>query len=103
VIDALRAAIEDALRRLSPEPEAAKACRYGVKPWPELTRYLDDGKPVVDSGITERAPPSVAFGRRDWPLRQPSPKLARAALRFRCYSFRHGEARNALLGERALN
>ena len=66
VVDALRAAIDDALRKLSPRSDMAKALRYGVKLWPALTRYLDDGRLEIDNGVAERALRGVAVGRRNW-------------------------------------
>lgn len=66
MVDALRAVLDDALRRLSPKSEAAKACRYGVKLWPALARYLDDGRLEIDNGVAERALRGVALGRRNW-------------------------------------
>ena len=66
LIDALRTVIDDALRRLSPKAELAKACRYGVKLWPVLTSFLDDGRLEIDNGVAERALRGVAVGRRNW-------------------------------------
>lgn len=66
MVDALRAVLDDALRRLSPKSEAAKACRYGVKLWPALTCYLEDGRLEIDNGVAERALRGVALGRRNW-------------------------------------
>ena len=64
--DALRAAIDDALRKLSPRSEMAKAVCYGVKLWPALTRFLDDGRLEIDNGVAERALRGVAVRRRNW-------------------------------------
>lgn len=58
--------IDDALRRLSPGAEMAKACRYGIKLWPALTRFLDDGRLEIDNGVAERALRGIAVGRRNW-------------------------------------
>lgn len=66
LIDALRVVIDDALRRLSPRSEMAKALRYGAKLWPALTRFLDDGRLEIDNGVAERALRGVAVGRRNW-------------------------------------
>ena len=65
LVDALRIVVDDALRRLSPKAELAKACRYGVKLWPALTRFLDDGRLEIDNGAAERALRGVAVGRRN--------------------------------------
>ena len=66
MVDALRAALDDALRRLSPKSEMAKAIGYGVKLWPALPRFLDDGRLEIDNNIAERAIRSIAVGRRNW-------------------------------------
>lgn len=65
-IDALRAVLDEALRRLSPKSEMAKAIAYGTKRWPALLRFLDDGRLEIDNNIAERALRSVAVGRRNW-------------------------------------
>ena len=64
--DALRTVIDDALRKLSPRSDMAKALRYGVKLWPALTRYFNDGRLEIDNGVAERALRGVAVGRRNW-------------------------------------
>jgi len=64
-IDALRAAIDDALRRLSPKSAMAKALVYGRKRWHALTRFLDEGAAEIDNNIAERAMRSVAIGRKN--------------------------------------
>ena len=66
LVDEIRTVIDDALLRLSPKAEVAKACRYGVKLWPALTRFLDDGRLEIDNGVAERALRGVAIGRRNW-------------------------------------
>lgn len=66
LVDALRAVIDDALRRLSPRSELATACRYGVKLWPALTRFIDNGQLEIDNGVAEHALRGVAVGRRNW-------------------------------------
>ena len=66
VVDALRGVIDDALRRLLPRSEMAKALRYGVKLWPALTRFLDNSRLEIDDGVSERALRGVAAGRRNW-------------------------------------
>jgi transposase len=72
-IDELSAAIDDALRRLSPRwrfapsstPAMAKALVYGRKRWHALTRFLDEGTAEIDNNIAERALRSVAIGRKN--------------------------------------
>lgn len=66
LVDELRSAIDDALRRLSPKSAMAKALAYGRKRWIALTRFLDDGRAEIDNNIAERAMRSVAIGRKNW-------------------------------------
>lgn len=66
LIDALRSALDDALRRLSPKSETAKAIAYGRKRWAALARFLDDGRLEIDNNIAERAMRSIAIGRKNW-------------------------------------
>ncbi len=64
LIDELRQTLDDALRRLSPKSEMAKAIAYGRKRWVALTRFLDDGHLEIDNNIAERAMRCVALGRK---------------------------------------
>ena len=66
VIEALRIALDDALRRLSPKSEVAKAIAYGRKRWIALTRFVNDGRLEIDNNIAERAMRSIAIGRKNW-------------------------------------
>lgn len=62
----LRIVLDDALRRLSPKSEMAKAIVYGRKRWTALTRFLDDGCLETDNNIAERSLRGIAVGRRNW-------------------------------------
>jgi transposase len=66
LVDALREALDAALRRLSPKSDMAKAIAYGTKRWLALCRFLDDGRLEIDNNIAERALRGVAVGRRNW-------------------------------------
>lgn len=66
LIAALRTALDDALRRLSPKSVMAKAIVYGTKRWTALTRFLDDGRLEIDNNIAERSLHGIAVGRRNW-------------------------------------
>src|SRR3546814_15301899 len=67
-IDALRGAIDDALRRLSPKSAMAKALAYGRKRWDALTRHTEEGMAEIDNNIAERAIRSIAIGRENCPF-----------------------------------
>lgn len=66
LVNELRAAIGDTLRRQSSKSAMAKALTYGRKRWIALTRFLDDGLAEIDNNIAERAMRSVAIGRKNW-------------------------------------
>ncbi|WP_218625037.1 IS66 family transposase [Sphingomonas sp. dw_22] len=66
VIEALCIALDDALRRLSPKSEVAKAIAYGRKHWIALTRFVEDSRLEIDNNIAERAIRSIAIGRKNW-------------------------------------
>ena len=80
LVEELRHALDDVLRRLSPKSEMAKALSYGRKRWAALTRFLDDGRLEIDnseqnnqavrgtdcSASAERAMRCVALGRKNW-------------------------------------
>jgi len=66
LVDDLRIAIDEALRRLSPKSTMARALLYGRKRWAALTRFLDDGRAEIDNNIAERAMRNVALGRKNW-------------------------------------
>jgi transposase len=66
LVKALRASLDDALRRLSPKSEMAKAIAYGRRRWTALTQFLDDGRLEIDNNIAERAIRSIAIGRKNW-------------------------------------
>lgn len=66
MVEDLRIAIDDALRRLSPKSAMAKALSYGRKRWTALTHFLDDGCAEIDNNIAERAIRSIAIGRKNW-------------------------------------
>ena len=57
LIDDLRQALDNALRRLSPKSEMAKAIAYGRKRWVALTRFLDDGRLEIDNNIADWSEP----------------------------------------------
>jgi transposase len=54
------------LPRISGKSEIAKAIRYAVSRWTELTRYRDDGRLEIDNNAAERAIRAIALGRKNW-------------------------------------
>lgn len=66
LVTALRAAMDDALRKLAPKSLTAKAIRYGTRRWDAFTRFLDHGRLEIDNNIAERAMRPIAVGRKNW-------------------------------------
>ena len=62
----LRSVVDDALRRLSPKSNMAKALSYGRKRQDALTRFIDEGAAEIDNNIAERAIRPIAIGRKNW-------------------------------------
>jgi len=54
------------LAQTSAKTPLAEACRYALKRWVALTRYVDDGDLEIDNGAAERALRGVALGRRNY-------------------------------------
>ena len=66
LVTALRAALDDALRKLAPKSPTTKAIRYGTRRWEAFTRFLGDGRLEIDNNIAERAIRPIAIGRKNW-------------------------------------
>jgi transposase len=49
-----------------PKIPAGLAVNYGLKNWPALTRYTEDGSLAIDNNHTERALYGVAVARNNW-------------------------------------
>jgi len=65
-VNELRSVVDDALRRLSPKSNMAKALSYGRKRQDALTRFIDEGAAEIDNNIAERAIRPIAIGRKNW-------------------------------------
>jgi transposase len=62
LIEELRLALDNALRRLSPKSEMARAIAYGRKRWVALTRFAVDGRLEIDN-TEHRAMPGASLRR----------------------------------------
>ena len=89
LIQELQQALDDALRRLSPKSEMAKAIAYGRKRWIALTRFCDDGRLEIDNNIAERAMRCVVISQTFCPCRARRCRLVSVASLFRA----HGSVR----------
>jgi transposase len=66
LIAELEAWLREQRSKLSSNSDAAKAIDYSLKRWPELTRFLDDGRLCMSNNAAERILRCVAVGRRNW-------------------------------------
>ena len=62
----LRDWLKATLAQTSTKTPLAEACRYALKRWVALTRYVEDGNLEIDNGAAERALRGVALGRRNY-------------------------------------
>ena len=53
-------------RRPRPNPELARAIRYGLTLWKALTRYVHDGRIEIDNNAAERELRTAALGRKNY-------------------------------------
>jgi hypothetical protein len=49
-----------------PATDLAKATRYVLNHWEALTRFIEDGRLLLDNNITEQELRSVAVGRKNY-------------------------------------
>jgi hypothetical protein len=46
--------------------DLAKAIRYGLRRWPALTLFLEDGRVAIDNNPAERAIRPISIGRKNY-------------------------------------
>lgn len=66
LLDALKASLSEAVRKLSAKSDLAAAVQYALSRWPALTRFYDDGTIEIDNNAAERALRAVALGRKNY-------------------------------------
>ena len=66
LLGAMRAWLDETLRRTSRRSDLAIAIRYALSRWTALTRYADDGRIEIDNNPVERAIRPIALGRKNW-------------------------------------
>ena len=66
VIDQLEAWLTKTLPRVAPKTALGKALHYLQAQWPELVRYLEDGRYPIDNNVIENAIRPFAIGRKNW-------------------------------------
>jgi hypothetical protein len=62
----MHAWLEASLTRISGRSDMARAIRYSLKRWDELTLVLRDGRACIDNSAAEGAMRPIALGRRNW-------------------------------------
>jgi hypothetical protein len=65
LVDALRAWLDDQLKRVSGRSPIAEAMRYGTSHWQGLCRFLDDGRIEIDTNTVERSIRPIALNRKN--------------------------------------
>ncbi len=65
LVDDLKSRLEHELHRVPPRSPLAEAIRYALSRWPELCRFLDDGRLELDTNTVERAIRPIALGRKN--------------------------------------
>ena len=49
-----------------PKGPLGRAIAYALNHWPELSRYLEDGRLAIDNNSCERAIKTFTVGRKNW-------------------------------------
>lgn len=65
MVNALREALDGALRRLLPKSDMAKAIAHETKRWLALCYFLDGGRLEIGNDIAKRPLRGVAVGQRN--------------------------------------
>ena len=65
LVEALKIWLELKLAHLPGRSRLAEAIRYALSRWPELSRFLDDGRVDLDTNPVERSIRPVALGRKN--------------------------------------
>jgi len=66
VLEKLKQSLAVGLPNEPPDSELSKARRYVLNHWVALTRFIDDGRLLLDNNITEQQMRGVALGRRNY-------------------------------------
>ena len=74
----LRLFLEQEKRYVTPQSKIGKAVGYVLNQWPQLCRFVDDGRLPIDNNAAEREMKAIATGRKNW-LFFGSPRGGRAA------------------------
>jgi transposase len=62
----LRLLLEQEKPQVMPASRIAKAIGYTLNQWPDLCRFVDDGRLPIDNNAAEREMKAIATGRKNW-------------------------------------
>ena len=66
LLDSMHLWLQASLTTLSRKSETAGAIHYALTLWPQMVRYVDDGRIEIDNSAAERSLRGVAVGRRNY-------------------------------------
>ena len=66
LLDELHHWLEKSQQHVPPKSSLGKAITYSLNQWPNLTRYLEDGRLNIDNNRAERAIKPFVIGRKNW-------------------------------------
>ncbi|MGS0827499.1 IS66 family transposase [Shewanella sp. 0m-8] len=66
LLDELHRWLEKSQLHVPPKSSLGKAIFYSLNQWPNLTRYLEDGRLKIDNNRAERAIKPFVIGRKNW-------------------------------------
>jgi transposase len=66
VLEKLKRTLAASLPNEPPSSELAKASRYILNHWDALTRFIDDGRLLLDNNVTEQQMRDIALGRKNY-------------------------------------
>ena len=66
LLDAYKIWLENQIVRVPPKNPLHAAMKYTLSNWPQLTRYLEDGRLDIDNNAMERMVKPFAIGRKNW-------------------------------------
>jgi transposase len=66
VLEKLKQSLASGLAHEPPQSELAKATRYVLNHWVALTRFIEDGRLLLDNNITEQQMRGIALGRKNY-------------------------------------
>ena len=66
LLDELHRWLEKSQLHVPPKSSLGKAITYSLNQWPNLNRYLEDGRVNIDNNRAERAIKPFVIGRKNW-------------------------------------